>query len=207
MENIICLVGESGAGKGAAVNILKEYGYIAHILGNEVRAHAQQAGIISPTRAELQEFANTARSEFGADYYVSRVLRKIESQSATRLIIDGVRNLGELNRVKELQDEGTSVNVVGIVADSEVRFFRILDRRDSSDPMTYEEFLKNDQREKGTEGNQFTQQNAACLQEADIIIRNNASLAEFRKNLESKLKLERGHDIEGRHYFPGKERF
>lgn len=207
MKNIICLVGESGAGKGTAADILKEYGYIAYVLGNEVRAHAQQAGLSNPSRAELQEFANIARREFGADYYVSRVIRIIESQSATQIIIDGVRNMAELAKIRGLQNEDVSVSVIGIVADPEVRFSRILERRNSSDPMIYVEFLENDQRERGMVGDQFSQQNEACLREADILIRNDTTFTEFRSNLASKLRLSRNSNLEGIHYFPNKERF
>ena len=204
-KNIVCLVGESGAGKGAAVEILKEYGYVAYILGNEVRHHAQESGIIAPTRAELQMFANLVRREYGTDYYMSRILQNVVNQLTNRVVIDGVRNIGELNRLREIQGVNAEINVVGIVADPNVRFSRVIQRRDNSDPLTYKEFLENDRREKGTEGDQFAQQNEECLRSADILIENNNTLSEFRRNLETKLGLNELSSVEGQKYFYRKE--
>lgn len=204
---VVCLVGESGAGKGTAINILREYGYVPHILGNEVRLHAQESGLVNPSRADLQYFANATRRKEGADYYVSRILRRIQAQKVSQIAIDGARNLSEINRIRELASNGAQVNVVGIVADPEVRFTRIMERRDSSDPLTYAEFLENDHREKGIGGDEFSQQNALCLADADIVIENNTTLTELRGRLVSSLQLEIHRKVEGVHYYPGKERY
>ena len=86
-----------------------------------------------------------------------------------------------------------------------MRFSRVIQRRDNSDPLTYKEFLENDRREKGTEGDQFAQQNEECLRSADILIENNNTLSEFRRNLETKLGLNELSSVEGQKYFYRKE--
>lgn len=65
--------------------------------------------------------------------------------------------------------------------------------------------MENDRREKGTEGDQFAQQNEECLRSADILIENNNTLSEFRRNLETKLGLNELSSVEGQKYFYRKE--
>ena len=64
-----------------------------------------------------------------------------------------------------------------------------MERCDPSDPLTFEQFIENDLREKGGENSEFTQQNEACIAMADFTIANEGSVDELKNELLSFLYL------------------
>lgn len=183
MKKVICLVGESGAGKGVISGLLEQLGYTTLSLSSEVRVLAKEIGLENASRAELQIMANKAREQEGAHYFAQRVVDNPSFTSSNYLVVDGVRHPSELELIRSQAGLSTKIVVLAVTAGVETRFKRVLERRDPSDPVTFEQFLDNDLREKGGENSEFTQQNEACIAMADFSIANEGTVDELKAEL------------------------
>ena len=186
-KNIVCMVGASGAGKGTVIEIMEKQGFKSTSLSNEVRRYAASLGFQDLTRSELQILANEARNLYGPDFFAKQAVQNTELINHSGLIIDGVRNLAELFHIKAFEGDGHNVVICSVEAEQELRYRRVLERGRKSDPMTWEEFLIADNRENGLNGNEFTQQNFACMQMADVRIKNEGSIDELMLSLQENL--------------------
>jgi dephospho-CoA kinase len=184
MKKIICLIGSSGAGKGTSARILEKYGYTTLSLSQEVRKAVAELGLVNASREQLQLMANSIRQERGYDYFARKVIASDSFQTHDYIVLDGVRNIAELNLIRGISSEiGASVLILGITANLENRFNRIILRRDLSDPLTFEEFVRNDEREKGNSVDLYGQQLSACLQQVDFLLENNGEVEELEARL------------------------
>lgn len=179
MNNVVCLIGDSGAGKGVVGEILSTNGYQSFSLSGEVRRCAKCQGLQDPTRQELQLLATQLRKLYGPAHFAKQLLKNPKFLMSTDTIVDGARNIAELAIFKSLEEQGLwKVNICAITADADIRFQRILKRGKPSDPNTREQFDTNDYRENGIGGDVYSQQNELCRSMADIIIENNSSSME-----------------------------
>jgi dephospho-CoA kinase/adenylate kinase family enzyme len=176
----IILVGPSATGKDTVLDrmsILTGANIIS--TSDEVRKSATEAGLINPTRNDIQQFANSMRNEYGENIFAKLAAEKIKNQHNGLLIINGIRN------PSEIEVFGDAL-IIGISASKEKRFERTLKRNKPSDPKNWNEFLICDTRENGTVDGKKGQQNYQCLAKADIIINNEGDSIE---NLEYMVDL------------------
>lgn len=206
-KDVICLIGDSGAGKGAIGEMLAEDGYQIFSLSGEVRRCAHCRQIQDPTRQDLQLLATELRTIYGPRHFARQLLRNPELNSASNVVIDGARNVAELTVLKAYaQKKGWELTICYVTADADIRFDRILRRGRPSDPKTRKQFDINDAREKGVGGTIYSQQNELCRQMADITIVNNFSTREeLRREVDHVFSLN-GTSIESFHP-PSKERY
>lgn len=204
MKKVICLVGESGAGKGVISGLLEQLGYTVLSLSSEVRRLAKEVGLENAARADLQALANQAREKEGTHYFAQRVVSNPDFSTSNYLVIDGVRHPSELALIRSQAGLSTKIVVLAVTASMETRFKRVLERRDPSDLLTFEQFLENDVRERGGENSEFNQQNEACIAMADFSIANEGTVNELEAELLNFLYLRSLHP-EGR-VNRGKER-
>ena len=183
MKNIICLVGESAAGKGMVVSLLSEFGYRAVSLSDEVRRLASEVGMVNPTREDLQLLAIEARKVGGVDIFAQGTVNKEVFIHAPHLVIDGIRHPSEIALIRSKAESSARILVCAVIADAETRYLRVLDRKKDSDPSTLEQFQKNDARERGENGSEFSQQNIVCIQMADVELKNNGTVHELREQI------------------------
>ncbi|MGP6219895.1 AAA family ATPase [Caldiplasma sukawensis] len=166
---MIIVTGMPGAGKDEFIKVARSMGFIDYHMGETVRKYASMNGI-SFIDSEIGKFANQERVKFGMDIWARRLSENLKEKK--RIIIDGLRNLEELNYFKSL---GNNVVLVAIYAEREERLRRILKRNREDDIKNQSELESRDNRELG-----WGMGNAISL--ADYMIVNDSTLEDFRIN-------------------------
>ncbi len=181
---IIGVTGTKASGKGILTEILREKGFVYSSTSDRVREEAIARGITDYTIVDLQNIANKIREDFGTEELVRRTLKKLEGNE--KMIIDGIRNPGEIEEIKK---QGGII--FSIDAPKEQRFQRLIQRHRYSDPKTWEEFVRMEERDMGKGEESTGQQVAKCMEMADIKIVNDGTLETFKTRIEyALLKLE-----------------
>lgn len=163
---VIGIAGSLLSGKGTVAEILKSKGFSHIILSSIVREEVSRLGL-EPVRQVLQDVGNNLRKEFGGQVLAERALNKFKSYD-TPLIIDGIRNIDEVNFLKENSD----FRLIGVDAPLEVRWNRLKARNRDSDLLNHDKFVIDDARDRGFNEPLNGQQVGMCLVHADFLINN-----------------------------------
>jgi len=166
---IIGLTGTKAAGKGAVSEILKEKGFIYSSLSDRVREEADKRGLIEGKRTvtDLQNIGNDLRKKEGLGTLARRTLDTPNVRVAENIVIDGIRNPGEIEVFREYDEQGFWL--IAVDAPQEVRFKRLLKRGRNSDPKEWEGFLVVDKRDVGSGEVTSGQQVGKCIESADYL--------------------------------------
>ena len=135
MYYIIGLTGPLSSGKHVVAEYLKNKGFECYSLSQVVRDEAKLRGI-KEEREKLQNLGNLLRETFGTGILADRIKKKLDYSK--NIIIDGIRNPGEVTSLRELKN----FILIGVTASKEIRFTRVLSRNRESDPKSFEEFLR-----------------------------------------------------------------
>lgn len=196
---IIGLTGPIAIGKKEIVDFAREnFGFVHFSLSDRVREECVRRLLCdSPTEADflgrnlLQNVGDDLRLEFGNAVLAERVVPLIEDVKQSRILIDSIRNPGEIDFLKERY----GMKTIGIDGDPEKRRLYSLERKSPIDPRDIVTFVKLEQRDRGINQPDNGQQVDACLKKADIIIENNGTIQELLREVELAFK---GFGIEGR---------
>lgn len=178
---IIGLTGTNGAGKDTIADYLKEKNYSFHSLSDairdELRANGQEL-----TRENLIVAGNRLRTDFGPGVLAQRVASKIQQKHETNVAVVSVRNVKEIEILKQLPD----CLMVFVDAPIKLRFERIKARGSERDNESFEEFQRKEEIElKGTDAH--VQQLGLCRDAADVVITNEGTYADLYKKVEELL--------------------
>ncbi|MGO9646134.1 MAG: AAA family ATPase [Candidatus Bathyarchaeia archaeon] len=141
-KKVIAISGMPGAGKGVASEAGKSLGFDVLVLGDVIREETERRGI-EPTPKNMGNVMLELRANEGVAVVAKRLLPKIESVRSSTVVVEGVRSMHEL---QELQTK-YEVIIVAIHASPKTRFQRLLSRKRSDDPKTWEVFFERDSRE------------------------------------------------------------
>lgn len=169
---IIGITGTLASGKSVIVDALVQKGFVYFKLSNEVREEAKKEGV-PIERTALQDFGNVMREKFGYGYWAEKVIARMEP--GKNYVIDGIRNVGEVEAFKKLND----FILIGIEAPIEKRLQWILARGKESDPKTLEEIKAIDARDRGVGEEEHGQQGDKCREMADVKIMNDGSFEDL----------------------------
>jgi dephospho-CoA kinase len=181
---IIGLTGSLAAGKGVVSDYFKEKGFVYLSLSDELRQIAKERKI-EITRENLQNLGNKLREESGSGVLAKLVIKKIKNQEYKKAIVDGIRNPAEIEELNQLKD----FFLVAVDANPKIRFERMISRNRESDPITWEEFLKVDKKDKGIGEKESGQGVGKCMKLAKFILLNEGDLNEIKKRLNSYIKI------------------
>ncbi|OHB53589.1 MAG: hypothetical protein A2Y07_04530 [Planctomycetes bacterium GWF2_50_10] len=199
-EIIIGLTGSIGSGCSTVAKSLATEGFEQISLSNPIKKKFEEIYNQKPTledfgprwREELQEIGNRGRKgEFNngvasSDYWINLAINSITSK---RVVIDGIRNLGE---VAALRNRFSNFWLIAVCADYEVRWARIKETE------TYKieaDFVRDDQRDSD-EDDTFGQNVEDCVYESDYVLRNNDPLSP-KSNRDKTLALKIKGEISG----------
>ena len=177
---IIGVCGRVAAGKETLTSFLREKGFVYLVSSDLINEELVRRGM-EITRKNQQDVADELRNKYGVGILMQMFLDKIAKDVSKNYIIDSLRNSGEAIFMRE---KIKNFILIGIDASQKTRFERIISRGKSSDPKTWEEFLKMDARDNFDTENPMGQQTQKLLDMADFVVVNDGDLGSARKQVE-----------------------
>lgn len=175
------IVGPIAAGKGVVTEYLShKYGFISFSLSSIVHEELRRRGIKKFDRATLQNIGNELRAKYGNQVLAERALNILNHNGIKKMIIEGIRNPGEVKLLKKL----SNFYLIAVTAKKHVRYKRLVSRKKPWDPKNWEEFLVISNRDLGLKEDKRGQQVGECIEMADHTITNNGDLKSFYKKIE-----------------------
>ncbi len=175
---IIAFTGMPASGKSEAVQLAKDKGIPVVRMGDLVWEETKRQG--KPLNDKnVGSVASNMRKEHGMDVWAKRTVEKIHSlKKSPHLVIDGVRNMEEIEYFKK--ELGLDFFVVAIDAPDELRRKRAIARGRTDDSKDLKDLEERDKRE-------IRWGLQKVIADADIIIQNNGSLEQLKKQVLSVL--------------------
>jgi dephospho-CoA kinase len=171
---IIAFTGMPASGKSEAVQLAKDKGIPVIRMGDMVWEETKRQGKPLDDK-NVGEIANSMREKHGMDIWAKRTVEKIRSlKQSPLLVIDGVRNVEEIEYFKK--ELGMDFLVIAIDAPDELRRKRAISRGRADDSKNLKDLEERDKRE-------IRWGLQKVIANADIIISNNGSLEDFKKQV------------------------
>ena len=175
---IIGITGRIAAGKETLTEFLRKKGFI-YIETSKMLAEELIKRGLEPSRWNMQNLGDEIRVKDGAGGVMKMLLEKTEE--GKDYIFDSLRNAGE---AEFLRKNVKNFVLIAVDAPQKIRFERIIRRGKSSDPKTWEDFLKIDNRDFFDETNPMGQQVRDVMAVADFKITNDSDLKKSQKEIE-----------------------
>lgn len=177
---IIGIIGSIGSGKDfISEHISKKYNFKVIHTGEIVRNIAKNMGLML-NRNDLLSVSKKCYNNFGKKYFVNIIISEIRKADTEFIIINSIRSKSDVELLKK--EFGNQFVLVYIKSGKTTRFNRLINRGDDRDPITFEEFLKQEADEEKT----FSTNNAIKL--ADYQIENNQSTNELFNQIQIMMK-------------------
>ncbi|MEM3061176.1 MAG: AAA family ATPase [Candidatus Bathyarchaeia archaeon] len=175
-KKLIVITGMPGSGKALSSKILKALGIPVLAFGDVVREEAKRRGL-KPTFENIGMLMLKMREEGGSAIMAKRLIPKIDRINSSLMVLEGARSMDEVDELKRCYD----VVVVAVHSSPETRYERLLARKRSDDPKSWEEFKERDERElKVGIGN--------LIALADKVVINEGSVEKLKVELERVFK-------------------
>ena len=139
---IVAITGMPGAGKSTAAKALENLGMKRVVMGDVIREETVRRGLTADEK-NTGEVMKDLRRTHTEGAVAELVLKRVENSRPDLLIVDGIRSVAEV----EVFRKAGKVLLLAIHASRGRRFTLLKERGRSDDPITYEGFLKRDERE------------------------------------------------------------
>jgi len=139
---IIGLTGKNAAGKGELADYLKSKGFVYFSLSDALREEATKQGL-DHSRDVLIKLGTDLRKKLGNGILAERINEKIR-QNKGNFVVDSIRNPGEIEELRK----NDGFILIGVNADAEIRFERLMKRGRAGDSRTFEEFKHHEKKRK-----------------------------------------------------------
>lgn len=172
MKLIIGLTGYSCTGKSTFYEYVSEAYSVPRITtGDLVRKEVQKRGL-ELTTPNISEISDAIRRETGNNFMMmaeDEIAKLSERYDA--IIIDSLREEKDYDTLKRFSG---AIETVAVISSSRVRYGRMGERKRKGDPLSWDEFLVLEQKERllGVE---------QLLKSAGYVIKNEDNLQEFRR--------------------------
>jgi dephospho-CoA kinase len=181
---IIGITGTLGAGKGTIVEYLVKNKGFKHFSARAFLIEEIEKRGLKNNRDNMVLVANNLRERNNSSSFVADELFKRALEFGQNCVIESLRTVGE---IESLRKKGNFV-LLAVDADSKIRYERILKRLASTDLVSFEKFLFDEEREM--EANNPNKQNLKkCIEMANFKINNNRTIDELNYKIEDILKI------------------
>lgn len=172
---VIGVAGRNGSGKDELLKYLRQRCDLVLLSsGNVARQIAEEKGVAA-TRENLHRISQEYIERHGQQYFMRRLIDQIREEW-NAVGITGIRSPADVGVLRgQFGDDFLLVRVE--VGDPRLRFERVRERGKERDPQSYQEFLRQDEEEAELFDLDET------LQQADLTIRNDASLQAFHRRI------------------------
>lgn len=170
---IVGITGTLGAGKGTIVGYLTERLHFRHYSVRDFVKQEIMSRGLPVNRDNMVRVANDLRAAHSPSFIVDE-LYKQASLSGDEAVIESIRTPGE---VESLRKKGPFW-LFAVDADAGLRYQRIVARNSETDNISFETFLKNEQREY-TSDDPNKQNLKKCMEMADFRFTNNGTIGEL----------------------------
>jgi dephospho-CoA kinase len=140
---VVGLAGMPGSGKSLVVDTAQELGYSIVAMGDVIREETAKRGL-DLTPANVGKVMLQLRADGGNTVVAQKCIPKIESAANTKVLVDGLRSLFEVDVFKA---RFSQFSVMAVHASPESRFNRLSNRHRSDDPSGWTVFRERDMRE------------------------------------------------------------
>lgn len=172
---IIAFTGLPCSGKSEAVKIVKNMGINVFRMGDMVLEEVKNQKLPLDDK-HVGAIADQMRKKFGMDIWAKKTIDRISRYKKLKyIVIDGVRNIEEIETFKKKL--GKDFVLIAIVASDKIRQERFLKRGREDDSKDVRDLKERDKRELNW--------GLGCvIALADIVIPNEKSLKDFKKEIE-----------------------
>lgn len=177
---IIGITGTNGAGKGTVVDYLKQKGFV-HCSARDFIAKEVERRGLPVTRVTLGQVGDDIRKS-NAPGYIARELLRMAQESGRDAVIESLRNVGE---AQYLKSQGLVIWAVD--AERGLRYERAVKRGSSTDHVTFEEFVAQEEAEM-RQSDPHRMNIFGVMQMADVTLINDGTPEELYKQVEEALK-------------------
>lgn len=175
---IIGITGTIGAGKGTVVEYLVSNKGFKHFSAREFLVEEIERRGLENNRDNMVLVANDLREKNGSAFVADELFKRA-LESGQDCVIESLRTPGE---VESLRKKG-NFTLLAVDADPKIRYERILKRSTSTDNISFEKFLADEEREMAsTDPNK--QNLKKCIEMADFTIINNKDINFLNQQIE-----------------------
>lgn len=185
-SQVIGLVGPKAAGKTTAARHLVSHHHFYHYpLSAPIQAEGKKRGYHPVPTKVLQDIGDEWRRTQGPAILITKALALARRQKHHRLVIDGIRNPGEIHELAT-RIPPNHLLLIGIKAPVWSCYHRVKTRGRTGDQFNYHQFLTTHHRDMGQKQPADGQQVAQCLKliPPDHLIINHDGIPTFLRQLE-----------------------
>ena len=172
---IIGLVGQAGAGKGTAANMLRDSHKAETFTFSAILTDILKRLFLDNSRDNLIKISMSLRDAFGQDVLSNAMEKQVANSKAEIVTVDGIRRMDDIQDLSKAE----GFHLIEITAPAEVRFDRLKNRNEKigEGSMTWDEFLETSKKE--------TERTIAGVAEkAELHIDNSGSMEELEQKLQ-----------------------
>jgi dephospho-CoA kinase len=177
---IIGITGSFGSGKGTVVEYLIEKLHFKHYSASGFITEEIVRRGMPINRDSMISVSNDMRKTGGPAYIVEALYQRAFAQGGDA-VIESLRAVAEVKKIKELGGF-----VIGVDADSKLRYERAVSRGSEKDNVSYEKFLAQEKAESNPD-DPTKQDIFSALKQSDIIVTNNGTLEELHTQVDAVL--------------------
>ena len=176
---ILGLCGQISSGKGTIAEYAQK-----NLSGKTYRFSTMLRDVLNRlyleiTRSNMQTLSTILRQNFSEDVLAKVMAEDVQRNDNNLIIVDGIRRMADIKYLQELE----GFYLVRVVADSKIRFERLIKRSENADDQqkTYEDFLKDERQEAELEI-------PLVMEKAELELNNNGTFEELYKQIDDIVK-------------------